>query len=314
MPWWAYVAALVLFLLYLRRVGIIGLFYPLYLTRLGKWYFERGLAAARAEGPHSFAPPHSNGGPLQVWLWRSCHFVCLVIFNPPFFFPPLCAPVVANTFCHDEAADFIIIFWPLAFPSSPRPPFSDRHFLFLCRFHNKNTNIQVHVVPYSDDNYCYLIHDRVDNVGVVVDAGDAEAVADAMEAAGLDRIDAVLSTHKHWDHVCGNDGVVAAFPGTQVLAGEAVPSGTKMLVDGERVVFGTRIEVTARAVPCHTRGHMVYVVREAGRHDQPAWVFTGDSLFLAGVGRFFEGSAGEMYVGAIGGWGVGGCVVVAAAT
>ncbi len=50
--------------------------------------------------------------------------------------------------------------------------------------------------------------------------------------------------------------------------------------------------------PCHTTGHICYYVTSSDEHVQPA-VFTGDTLFLSGCGRFFEGTAEQMYTALI---------------
>lgn len=45
--------------------------------------------------------------------------------------------------------------------------------------------------------------------------------------------------------------------------------------------------------PCHTQDSICYYVTSSdGSH--PGGVFTGDTLFIAGCGRFFEGTAPEM--------------------
>ena len=55
--------------------------------------------------------------------------------------------------------------------------------------------------------------------------------------------------------------------------------------------------------PCHTKGHVLFVVNEkpihghgedGGARPTPVAIFTGDTLFSGGTGKFFEGSAGEM--------------------
>lgn len=48
------------------------------------------------------------------------------------------------------------------------------------------------------------------------------------------------------------------------------------------------------ATPCHTQDSICYYVTDdAGNH--PGGVFTGDTLFIAGCGRFFEGVGSEMH-------------------
>ena len=53
------------------------------------------------------------------------------------------------------------------------------------------------------------------------------------------------------------------------------------------------LKVTCLETPCHTSGHVCYFV-ETQDKKQPV-VFTGDTLFLSGCGRFFEGTAPDMY-------------------
>jgi len=53
--------------------------------------------------------------------------------------------------------------------------------------------------------------------------------------------------------------------------------------------------VTCLHTPCHTRGHICYFVTDSAHPEQTPAVLTGDTLFLSGCGRFFEGDATEMY-------------------
>jgi hydroxyacylglutathione hydrolase len=46
--------------------------------------------------------------------------------------------------------------------------------------------------------------------------------------------------------------------------------------------------------PCHTKGHVAYVLLDAEDEKQAGLLFPGDTLFVGGCGRFFEGSASDM--------------------
>ena len=48
------------------------------------------------------------------------------------------------------------------------------------------------------------------------------------------------------------------------------------------------------ATPCHTQDSICYHVTDAIKKENPGGVFTGDTLFIAGCGRFFEGTSEEM--------------------
>jgi hydroxyacylglutathione hydrolase len=52
--------------------------------------------------------------------------------------------------------------------------------------------------------------------------------------------------------------------------------------------------VKCLATPCHTQDSICYYVTDTLKQDQPGGVFTGDTLFIGGSGRFFEGDGAEM--------------------
>lgn len=49
------------------------------------------------------------------------------------------------------------------------------------------------------------------------------------------------------------------------------------------------------ATPCHTEDSICYYATDTADEDVPGGVFTGDTLFIAGCGKFFEGTGGQMY-------------------
>lgn len=49
------------------------------------------------------------------------------------------------------------------------------------------------------------------------------------------------------------------------------------------------------ATPCHTQDSICYFVTDKANPSQPGVVFTGDTLFQGGCGRFFEGTPSEMH-------------------
>jgi hydroxyacylglutathione hydrolase len=139
------------------------------------------------------------------------------------------------------------------------------------------------------DNYIWLVHSPVDRRQVVVvDPGDARPVEQHLEQHGLN-LRAVLVTHHHPDHV-GGVRALSERHRAQVLgpARESMPCAAQPLDDGERVsLMDLGLEFDVLDVPGHTRGHIAYVGHGA--------LFCGDTLFSAGCGRLFEGTADQMY-------------------
>lgn len=144
-------------------------------------------------------------------------------------------------------------------------------------------------IPCLSDNYAYLVEDPRTGIGAVVDASEAEPVRAAVEKAGT-RLVAVLSTHHHHDHVGGNEALAAAFPGLRVYGHASdrgrLPGLTDPVEDGDAIPVGS-LTFRVRHIPGHTLGAVAYIVEDA--------VFTGDTLFLAGCGRLFEGTPAQMY-------------------
>ncbi|PIC47414.1 hypothetical protein B9Z55_006783 [Caenorhabditis nigoni] len=53
-------------------------------------------------------------------------------------------------------------------------------------------------------------------------------------------------------------------------------------------------QIRSFSTPCHTSGHICYFVSDPSNESEPPVLFTGDTLFIAGCGRFFEGTAPQM--------------------
>ena len=142
-------------------------------------------------------------------------------------------------------------------------------------------------IPQLSDNYAYLVIDPATQSAAVVDCAEAAPVLDAVEGESV-RLTAILPTHHHFDHVGGNEDLLAARPGLAVYGvDDRIPGLTSRVADGDVVRVG---ELVARVlfIPAHTSGHIAYYF-EAERA-----VFTGDTLFAGGCGRLFEGNPAMM--------------------
>jgi hydroxyacylglutathione hydrolase len=153
--------------------------------------------------------------------------------------------------------------------------------------------MRVHVVPCLRDNYAYLIHADGSTRAVVVDPSEALPVEEALRAHGLD-IGAVLATHHHWDHVGGIPDLIRDRPSVPVVSldheADKIPTVTRRVGHGEHFSL-EGLAFSALHIPGHTMGAAAYVAHEDGA---PVAVFTGDTLFVAGCGRLFEGTPAMM--------------------
>jgi hydroxyacylglutathione hydrolase len=145
-------------------------------------------------------------------------------------------------------------------------------------------------VPQLSDNYAYLVVDDGTKQCGVVDCSEAPKVLAEVERRGL-KLATVLPTHWHFDHVGGNEDLVRALPGLRVYGARAengrIPAQTHAVNDGDTVEVGT-LKGRVIGIPAHTNGHIAYYFPQLDA------VFTGDTLFIAGCGRVFEGKAQTM--------------------
>jgi hydroxyacylglutathione hydrolase len=149
---------------------------------------------------------------------------------------------------------------------------------------------EILALPAFDDNYIWLL--RADGHVAVVDPGDAVPVLEHLAQTG-DRLCAILATHHHGDHVGGVAELLARFPvPVYGPALENIPGVTHPLSGGEHIGLPEiGVEFDIIAVPGHTRGHIAYYGPSLAEHGA---VFCGDTLFGAGCGRLFEGTAAQM--------------------
>ncbi|PFX29497.1 Hydroxyacylglutathione hydrolase, mitochondrial [Stylophora pistillata] len=152
-----------------------------------------------------------------------------------------------------------------------------------------HSNMKVHILPALSDNYMYLVVDDKTQEAAIVDPVEPKKVIDAVHKEGV-KLTTVLTTHHHWDHAGGNVELAELVKGLTVCGGDdRIGALNKKVTHGDGLKVGN-LDVKCLFTPCHTRGHICYIVS-----GQPSAVFTGDTLFVAGCGKFFEGYPSEMY-------------------
>ncbi|KAJ4488440.1 beta-lactamase-like protein [Lentinula aciculospora] len=153
--------------------------------------------------------------------------------------------------------------------------------------------MQIVPVPVRQDNYAYLLIDEASKKAAAVDPYDVNKVIAAAENLGV-QIIAGITTHHHYDHSGGNKEFASRFHGVPIYGGsDKIPALTNLVKDKDEFTLGD-IHVKCLATPCHTQDSICYYVTDSVNKNHPGGVFTGDTLFIAGCGRFFEGDGAEM--------------------
>ena len=147
----------------------------------------------------------------------------------------------------------------------------------------------VQPVKAFNDNYIWVLANPDTQRAVVVDPGDSEPVRSFLDERGW-VLAAILATHHHPDHVGGIPAL--ARSGLPIIgpALEKIPCRTQGVNDNDQFVLpGLGVDVEVLHIPGHTLGHVAFYVPVIGA------LFCGDTLFGAGCGRLFEGTAEQMH-------------------
>jgi len=150
--------------------------------------------------------------------------------------------------------------------------------------------LEIERIPVLQDNYVWLAREADSGLVAAVDPSVAEPVLAAARRRGW-TITHILNTHHHPDHTGGNLEIKRATGATIVGPShdrERIPGIDVEVSDGDTYEFG-RERAEVYFVPGHTRGHIAFWFKGSDA------LFCGDTLFLMGCGRLFEGTPEQMW-------------------
>ena len=150
--------------------------------------------------------------------------------------------------------------------------------------------MNIKIISCLNDNYSYLIHEEKTNTVAIIDPSEFEPCDEVIKKK-YKKLDYILNTHHHYDHVGGNEKLKKKYSST-ILGFEddkdRIPGIDKYLNDNQNFKIGN-LNFLVIFVPGHTIGHVAFYL------EKEKIVFTGDTLFSLGCGRVFEGTYEQMY-------------------
>lgn len=152
--------------------------------------------------------------------------------------------------------------------------------------------LHIHMIPAFEDNYFWLIQPDTQSPDVyIVDPGAANPVYDYVQQYKL-QLKGILLTHHHHDHI---DGAAELSEKYQLPIygpkSNRIPQVTHYLNEGDLLPLKP-LSARVLTIPGHTLDHIAYFLQPP--ESQPL-LFSGDTLFGAGCGRLFDGTAPLLY-------------------
>lgn len=140
-------------------------------------------------------------------------------------------------------------------------------------------------------NFSYII--RHGSAAFAIDPFDGDELAACLRGEGL-ALTAIINTHHHGDHTCGNAALAAATAAPIWCHKDAKIAGaSRALAHGQRLTLGDESGggdeasyVEVLDTPGHTMSHICLLVVAGGKATA---VLTGDTLFNGGVGNCRNG-------------------------
>lgn len=147
----------------------------------------------------------------------------------------------------------------------------------------------IEIIPCLSDNYSYLIYEKKSNTVSIVDPAEFKACDKAINK--YKKLDFILNTHHHADHVGANLQLKKKYNST-ILGSKSdkdrIPGIDIFLEENQKRNIGN-LEFEVIFIPGHTKGHIAFFF------SKEKVAFTGDTLFSLGCGRIFEGTHEEMF-------------------
>ena len=149
--------------------------------------------------------------------------------------------------------------------------------------------MNIEIIKCLNDNYSYLIFEEETNTVSIIDPAEFMPCDKVIQK--YKKLDYILNTHHHADHVDGNIELKKKY-NSKIMGFEddknRIPGIDILLKNNQNQKIGN-LDFKTIFIPGHTKGHVAFYFKNE------KIVFTGDTLFSLGCGRVFEGTNLDMF-------------------
>ena len=148
---------------------------------------------------------------------------------------------------------------------------------------------KIFIIKCLTDNYAYIIHNVENGYNILVDAPEEIKILEFLENKKW-KLNSILLTHHHHDHIAGVDILRKKFECKVYGAKKDSYRLPELDIElGEQNFAIDKLKFKSLDVPGHTIGHLAFYLETENS------LFSGDSIMTFGCGRLFEGTAKQMY-------------------
>ena len=137
------------------------------------------------------------------------------------------------------------------------------------------------------DNYIWIIIRN--DFAVIVDPGESSQVINFIDKNKIEP-EAILITHKHYDHIDGVKKLIDHYPNIVVYGPfkSKFDFPYKSVQENDILIMNkSKLKYKVIEIPGHTLDHVAYIDSDL--------IFCGDTLFGCGCGKLFEGTPEQMF-------------------
>ena len=149
--------------------------------------------------------------------------------------------------------------------------------------------MNIEIIKCLNDNYSYLIFEERTNTVSIIDPAEFMPCDKVIQK--YKKLDYILNTHHHADHVDGNIELKKKY-NSKIMGfqddKDRIPGIDILLKNNQNKKIGN-LDFKTLFIPGHTKGHVAFYFKNE------KIVFTGDTLFSLGCGRVFEGTNLDMF-------------------